>query len=571
MLALRQKVVIALSAVGAALGILLLALLASKPVPQVSMSPLATQFDGTSAIEYTRALAEGFPDRVTGSVGARRAGEYLRAEFRKLGYQVDSPTFSMWLHGERVQGENIVARLEGESPETVAVIAHYDGQTTSQQAAEDNASGVGVLLELARVLRQRPHHRGLILVATDAEEWGMIGAGQLVRFFKSQKTMAVISVDYLNAGPGPALEITCSGQFGGYTPLWLRELMVAAGKAQGARVNQPAGLWEWVERALLVSFQDQGPLLRAGIPALNIATLTKDLEASRARYHSPEDVFGGFDPASFTMLGATVERGVTALDNLRLPASGGMNDFRLPSERYFPGYIVWLMQLLGLLPLGLAGVFAARSLYAEKPAAAGWRFLGSASWVVPLCLAALVLYGLTTVNVLKRYELYPATPKDPFLYELPLQVVVPLLLVLLGGFVGVYRMRARLNLAPESFPVEKRILYLWVSCVALAAFVINSYAMWFFLGGFAYATLLLLSPRGSLVRALNALLLLAALLPFLGLLYFFGREIFLGWRILWYLVLQAAYGVWSPFAVALFLLAIVLWVRLFWISALRHT
>ncbi len=195
-------------------------------------------------------------------------------------------------------------------------MAHYDGQTTSHQAAEDNASGVGVLLELARVLRARPHHRGLILIATDAEEWGMIGARALSGFLKAKKTVAVISIDYLNRGPAPALGLIAMGQSAGYTPLWLRELLVEAGKAQGVRVEQAEPAWEFVERAVEVSAQDQGPLLRRGIPALNIATLTKEYAASRRRYHTTLDVFQNFDPASFKMLGATLEQAVVTLDIL---------------------------------------------------------------------------------------------------------------------------------------------------------------------------------------------------------------------------------------------------------------
>jgi hypothetical protein len=598
MLTPGQKRAVGLSAAGVGLLILLLFHLAARPVPRPEETPISPQFDATSAINYAQVLSEVFPDRVTGSPGSRRAAEYLRAEFRKLGYRVDSPTFSMWLGGERVQAENLTAQAEGEQPESVAVIAHYDGQFTSHQAAEDNASGVGVLLELARVLQNRPRHRRLLFAATDAEEWGMVGARHLVDFFKSQRTIAVISIDYLNAGPAPALEINCAGQFGGYTPLWFRKLMVAAGEAQHVRVEQAAGFWEWTERTTEISAQDQGPLLRAGIPALNVATLTKQVEASRARYHSFDDVFRGFDPASFKMLGATVEQAVATLDSTALPAQQGMGDFCLPARfdfahrpehvegpaglsatRYLPGPVVWVMQLLGILPAVLAAIFAARNLMARGLESLAWRFLNLLSWVIPPSLAVLALYILTDTNILRRYELYPATPKDPFLYQLPAQVLIPLLLVLAGGFVGLQKLRSRLEIAPalevlasgsqaipDPFGVGKAILYILVSATALGAFVVNPYAMCFYLGGFTYATLLLLRPSGHFTRALNAALLLAASLPLVGLLYFFGREIFLGWRIVWYLVLQAAYGVWSPVAVALFLLSLVFWVQLFRLS-----
>jgi len=69
---------------------------------------------------------------------------------------------------------------------------------------------------------------------------------------------------------------------------------------------------------------------------------------------------------------------------------------------------------------------------------------------------------------------------------------------------------------------------------------------------------------------LNSGLLLFGALPFAALLAFFGEQIFLGWRILWYLILQTAYGVWSTSAALLFLLAASLWIQLFRLAVLRY-
>jgi len=563
MLSDYQRLTIGLCAAVAFLGVWAGALWGPRPVPQPSVAPVAVRFNGGNALEYTRVVAEEFPDRVTGTPGARRAAGYLRAEFRKLGYQVDSPTFSLWLHGERVRGENVVAGIAGESSETVAVIAHYDGQLTSHQAAEDNASGVGVLLELARVLHDSPHHRNLLLAATDAEEWGMVGARELVPTLKARHAIAVLSLDYLNAGIAPSLEMSCMGQFEGYTPLWLRQTVVAAGRAHGVRLEQPTGVWEWIERAVEVSPQDQGPLLAASVPAINLSTNSLDNDAVRARYHTPDDVFRNFDPVSFQMLGATVQQAVATLDTLPRQPRGNTHDFQVSPSRYLPGLLMGLLQGLALLPLVLAGGFAALNFSQEKFELHGWRFFGPASWVIAPCFAALVLYILTGLNVLPRYEIYPATPKDPFLYHLPLALIAALALVMVLGLMQLAKFRNQVEAPPTPFGVKKRILFLWVVVVALAAFFDNPYAMWFFLGVFAYATLLLVPPRGILSRLVNALLLLASALPFVAMLYSFGHEIYLGWRITWYLVLQAAYGVWTPLAVALFLMSVVLEVQLF--------
>lgn len=568
MLFRRQIVPVLLSLAGAALLILLLAGTAWRPLPTIPPKPVPAQFDGASAVEFTRVLAEEYPDRVTGSAGARRAADYLRHEFQDLGYQVEALPFTLWLHGERFRGENVVASLTGEAQGSVAVLAHYDGQTTSHQAAEDNASGVGVLLELARVLRARPHQRRLILAATDGEEWGMIGARAIAGHLKSQQTVAVISIDYLNSGRAAELGLDCMGQSRGYTPLWLRQVMLEAGRAQGSSVVGPSPAWEWIERAIEVSAQDQGPLLRAGIPALNISTLTKDNAASRARYHTLQDTFRDFDPPTFRLLGATVEQAVSALDTLEPVPPVRMNDWRISSDEYLPGAALRLIQLLGLVPILLAGVFAARNFTRLRMAGAGGIFIRPLVYLIPLVLALLALYALTATNILQRYELYPATPKDPFLYRIPLRVWLTLVLALLAGYWLVRRVRALLRPESPSFAVKKQVLFAWLCILTLCALLLNPFAAWLYLGLFAYAGLLLARPSGISARALNALLLSLAALPFAALLYSFGKEIFLGWRILWYLVLQAAYGVWSPWAAVLFLLAVVLWIQFFRISVL---
>ena len=75
------------------------------------------------------------------------------------------------------EGVNLILRLPGQRPELepLLVAAHYDGPLGSP-GADDNASGVVALLELARRWAETPPLRPLWLVAFDLEEWGMIGS-----------------------------------------------------------------------------------------------------------------------------------------------------------------------------------------------------------------------------------------------------------------------------------------------------------------------------------------------------------------------------------------------------------
>ena len=565
----RQRLVVLASILVSAILIGTIGWISTSTVPLIAVTPCHSEFDAGRAIQYAGVLALNFQNRVTGSDGARRAAEYLRAQFVSLGYQVEDETFAMWLEGQRVSGENVIALLPGDTPENLAVIAHYDGQRTSPQAAEDNASGVGVLLELARELRSARRARGLIFVATDAEEWGMIGARELVGFLKAHHTQAVISIDYLNAGTAPALAIDTGGQFGGHAPMWLRTVLVQSGRAQGVVVQQASGLAEVIERAVEISAQDHGPLNHAGIPAVNIETATNDSEAVRTRYHTPQDVFRDFDPSTFKMLGATVVQALTVLDKAQPQASQDESALLRSADRFLPGRAILALQLVGILPLCLAALLAARNLLAPHAAGLGKRLIAPALWIVPPAGAMLLLWGLTAAGILKRYELYPATPKDPFLYQIPAAVLWPLLLILVGGFYFAAKLQTRFAPSGLDFAARKAVLFLWLVALVGAATLRNAYAAGLFLGPLGYAALLLMPPRRWFWRILNLVLLLGAAVPFLALVVSFGVEIFLGWRILWYLVLQAAYGVWSPYSVCFFFLATALWCRLIRLSVLE--
>jgi hypothetical protein len=249
---------------------------------------------------------------------------------------------------------------------------------------------------------------------------------------------------------------------------------------------------------------------------------------------------------------------------------GGGGGFQIGPGTLIPRRFVYAIQVILLLPILLAAFFAAQNFAADDFDLRGWRFFEPLSWTIPPGLATLLLYGLTEVKILSRDELYPATPRDPLLEGLPFVVVGGLLAIVVVGSVELQKLRARVDAPPVPFAVRKRILFLWVAIVGLLGFLHNSYAMWLFLGAFVYGAGILLPPRGVVPRLVNAAVLIGAAFPFAAHLNAFGREMYLGWRIVWRLVLQTAYGVWSPMAVSLFFMSLVLWVQLFWISVLAR-
>jgi hypothetical protein len=124
-------------------------------------------FSGAKAKAWAGKLAALGP-RPAGGRHERQAGGIVRRRFEKLGYDVTVQRFPLPEGGRSL---NVIGRTPG--PIRVIVVAHMDGMPRTR-AANDNGSGVGVTLELARRLMTK---RGVLLAALGAEERRHTGAG----------------------------------------------------------------------------------------------------------------------------------------------------------------------------------------------------------------------------------------------------------------------------------------------------------------------------------------------------------------------------------------------------------
>ena len=97
------------------------------------------------------------------------ARKYIAEQLKKAGWTVQLQYFT---NSEGETHCNISALRPGKSPQRYIIGAHYDACDTgnSNPGADDNASAVAVLLELAHSLPQAPAQYGIELVAWDCEE-----------------------------------------------------------------------------------------------------------------------------------------------------------------------------------------------------------------------------------------------------------------------------------------------------------------------------------------------------------------------------------------------------------------
>ena len=188
-----------LPVLSAAVAVLILAACETGPAP-VASAPAAVQpvipAASRQLLEDLRILShDDMEGRDTGSPGGERARNYIVSRLEALG--VEAPLtgrLQPWtaLNRSRIgaasyDGVNVVGLIRGATrPDRyIVVTAHYDHMGTYEgrlyNGADDNASGVASMLELAARLKAEAPEHSVLLVALDGEERGLLCADQFVQ------------------------------------------------------------------------------------------------------------------------------------------------------------------------------------------------------------------------------------------------------------------------------------------------------------------------------------------------------------------------------------------------------
>lgn len=163
-----------------------------KPSPVEAVS----QIDGDRLMSHMQYLCTKIGPRPACSINDRLAMNYIRDEFRSYGYTTSRQRISLQ-HGRGVS-ENIVASVPSAGKVHLVVGAHHD--SVSQAAgANDNASGVAVMLEVARVLRGHDSPFDVTFVSFGAEENAHEGSQYFVRSMDRQPA-GMINLDMVAVG-----------------------------------------------------------------------------------------------------------------------------------------------------------------------------------------------------------------------------------------------------------------------------------------------------------------------------------------------------------------------------------
>lgn len=153
-----------------------------------SSAETAVTFDADSAYSYV-AKQVSFGPRVPNTEAHRLCGEWLVSELTRHGAVVTQQDANLKaFDGTVLNAKNILGRFNPDSDTRLLLLAHWDCRPWADQdpdpanhktpvdGANDGASGVGVLLEIARQLGAAAPSKGVDILFVDAEDWGTEGS-----------------------------------------------------------------------------------------------------------------------------------------------------------------------------------------------------------------------------------------------------------------------------------------------------------------------------------------------------------------------------------------------------------
>lgn len=264
------------------------------------------EFQTGNAFYHTRFLSVDVGTRIEGTDKEKRAAEYIISELQKAGYfvrtqQVPVPNGTV--------SQNIMVTKEGFSAKRIVIGAHYDARGDSP-GANDNASGVGVLLELARAAKRQGLAPTIDFIAFGAEEridenpdHHHYGSRHYVNSLSAEErdnVKGMITIDMVGAG-----SIFSIGSLE-YAPKVLAERMIAFVQKSGIQT-------EYFKSAEL---SDHEPFEKVGIPSAWVEW------KPYSHTHSSEDSLDKINPSKMETAGRAI------LDFLRDLDSQGLRSLR---------------------------------------------------------------------------------------------------------------------------------------------------------------------------------------------------------------------------------------------------
>ena len=155
-----------------------------KEIAKMCYTQVSPVFSADSAYLFVKKQVD-FGPRIPNSAAHIECGDYLSEKLKEFGAEVIEQKVKLKTYDDIVlNARNIIGVYNPEHKKRVLLFAHWDSRPFADQeqdkakriqpilGANDGASGVGVLLEIARQISNTPLKIGVDIIFFDAEDWG---------------------------------------------------------------------------------------------------------------------------------------------------------------------------------------------------------------------------------------------------------------------------------------------------------------------------------------------------------------------------------------------------------------
>ncbi len=424
-------------------------------IAAISLRPPPAREGGVSlaaAMAHIRIIAK--EPHPMGSAANATVRAYLEDELRKLGAEAELQPFTHTdRKGAAVQGANVIGTLPGServlSP--VVLMAHYDSVPGSPGAADD-AAGVAGALEAARILHAEGHRRDLIVLFTDGEEAGLLGAHMF--FDEPRDVGAVINLEARGAAGRAGMFETGAGA-GEFMRLFAREVR-----------NPTTHSVAHIVYRYLPNDTDFTPARQKDLPGFNFAFIGKP-----GLYHSPLATPGRVDQGSVLHLGNLALDAARALTNA--PTMESKGPYPVFSD-VFGLFTITHAPVWGWLPIGLAAlalIAAGVITHRQKPFSRRDFVVGFATGAGVIPLTGAALYGLDLLSGAgPKADYYDRLAQTGWLEIQAALLCLAVMLVLprsrIPGWIGMLTLALGLAAAVQIFAPQAGPLFAWPALAA---------------------------------------------------------------------------------------------------------
>ena len=227
---------------------------------------------GDNAYAFMKQLQSNYPYRQVNSSNGMLSGaeEWLKAQIATMGYEYMAQPFTM-TSADGVTpcyGENLIFSKQGASDRVIVVGAHYDC-VEQTFGTDDNASGVGVLLELASIYSTKESPYTIRFILFSAEEPGCLGSQYYVDNLSQEerdRIACMINIDTIAAGDNMYLYGGTVDDSGNIVQDWAVYQAQSAADLLGLDMSFHPDVNDSFPTPTKATASDQMPFANVGIP-----------------------------------------------------------------------------------------------------------------------------------------------------------------------------------------------------------------------------------------------------------------------------------------------------------------